>query len=126
MNNVRIRNQGKLYVVGVAAYKNVDCTVKAETVDWGTFYAGDDVYRTIYLRNEGNMPFVLNLVFGNWTPANAGNFMSLTWDYANDTAIMPNLVVPTVFTLHSVYAPYPNIDFVAFSFDITVEAAALL
>jgi len=119
MNSYTIRNRGTLNTVNVAAYQDSQCIINLTVLDWGTIIAGDNLTRSGYLRNEGNINIKLKMTYGNWTLPYAANFLSLGWDCENWT-LVPNQAAHANFTLYSIYAPYPAINFTSFAFDITV------
>jgi hypothetical protein len=122
LNSVTIQNVGNFYAVGISAYQDPGCTQNLTQINWGTIYAGNNATYVAYLLNTGNEPVNLTLTVGNWTPSNAANFINLTWNY-NGAVCNPGQVMTATFTLQTVYAPYPQIDFTSFSFDITVTAS---
>jgi hypothetical protein len=73
----------------------------------------------VYVRNEGNVPFVLAKSSVNWSPLNAAGYISLAWDYVNAT-VVPSGVVKVVLSL-SVSLNAQSIG--AFSFDTVITAA---
>jgi hypothetical protein len=118
-NNLKLRNQGKVYVVGIAAYEDQPCTIKATSIDWGDIYAGDSKNRTLYFRNEGNLPVNLTYYVDNWSPPQASNILSVSWNYLSGTVLSPAEISPIAIILTSIFA---ELDFSSFSFDITIEA----
>jgi hypothetical protein len=119
MGSITIHNVGNFYAVGIAAYQDPACTENLTQINWGTVYAGNSQTYVAYLQNEGSTNLTLTLTYGNWVPSNAPNFMSLSWNYAGEV-IAPGQVLTATFTLATIYAPYPAINFTSFSFDITV------
>ena len=67
-------------------------------VDWGKVGPGGSVTKTVYLRNEGNSEVTLSLSTASWSPANARDYISLSWNYGGQI-IAPNQVVQITLTL---------------------------
>jgi hypothetical protein len=112
----RIPNTGSVKGVGVGVYWDYDCTNSVTSVDWGFLEPGETTNVTIYIKNEGNIPVVLNMTTDNWNPASASDYMLLTWDregYLLDS----DYVVEAMLTL----SVSPDISEVtSFSFDIVI------
>jgi hypothetical protein len=68
---------------GVLAYSDSSCTQPLTSIQWGTIAAGSFVERTIYLKNPQSTPLTLSLSTSNWNPANAANFITITWNKEN-------------------------------------------
>ena len=84
--------------MGVGAFWDINCTSRVTEIDWGLVEPGYHVNATIYLRNEGNAPITLSLHTENWSPSNASNYITLSWDYAGQM-VDPGAVVKVVLTL---------------------------
>jgi hypothetical protein len=76
---------GAVKGVGVGIYWDSTCTNKTSSINWGTFDPGSSKLVTLYVRNEGNTPVTLSKTVNNWTPSNAPNYITLTWNYASLT-----------------------------------------
>lgn len=76
-----IGSKGKVKVLGVGVYWNLNCTSPVYSLDWGSVEPSSMKNITVFVRNEGNEPSTLFLNTSGWSPANASNFMTLTWDY---------------------------------------------
>jgi hypothetical protein len=94
----RIPNTGSVKAVGVGVYWDGDCTDNVTSVDWGFLEPGATSNVNVYIKNEGNVPVVLNMTTDNWNPVSASDYIALTWDrqgYVLDS----NSVVQAVLTL---------------------------
>jgi hypothetical protein len=84
--------------INIGAYSDSACTQNATNLDWGTLSPGESTTRTVYLKNTGNSNATLSMTTNTWTPAIAGQGISLTWNRQN-TIIAPNAVIQTTLTL---------------------------
>jgi hypothetical protein len=102
--------------VGVEAFWDINCTSRVTEIDWGLVEPGYHVNATIFLRNEGNAPITLSLDAENWSPSNASNYITLSWDYAGQT-VDPGAVIK----VNVILAVSSNITGITnFAFDIVI------
>jgi len=111
-----IGSYGNVRVDGVGVYEDRNCSVATSYLDWGTLEPGSAQNITLYVRNEGNHVATLFLAVDNWNPANAPDYMSLSWNYDGRT-LSPMQTVAVTLTL-SVSQNVENI--VDFSFDVII------
>ena len=76
-----IGSSGIVKAVGVGVYWDGDCTNQVSSINWGTVEPDSVNNVTVYIRNESNAPVTLSLQAENWNPAEASNYMTLSWDY---------------------------------------------
>ena len=83
----RIRSEGTVYVkvLGVEVYWDPECTSVVTEIDWGVLEPSDAVSKTIYVKNTGNTAVTLSMTTENWTPAEACNHITMTWDAEGST-----------------------------------------
>ncbi|MBS7646643.1 hypothetical protein KEJ24_02225 [Candidatus Bathyarchaeota archaeon] len=103
--------------LGLGVYSDSSCTVSLSSIDWGEVILGQNYTRTIYLKNLGNVKVTLSMIYGNWTPSSASNYLTLTWNRENailnvGESISANLIL----TVKS------NAQGGSFSFDISIIA----
>jgi hypothetical protein len=111
-----ITNTGSVKGVGVGVYRDPECTDSVNSIDWGFLEPGETTNVTIYIKNEGNIPVVLNMTTENWVPASASDYITLTWD-REDYLLDADSVFQSVLTL----SVSPDISEVtSFSFDIVI------
>jgi hypothetical protein len=84
-----IGSTGRVRVLGVGVFWDVNCHNPVYSLDWGIVEPGSLKNITIYIRNEGNEPATLFLNTTNWNPSNASDSITLTWDY-NEYIISPD------------------------------------
>jgi hypothetical protein len=103
-------------VSSIAIYQDSACTVKVSSVNWGTVEPGSSKSVTVYVKNIENEAMTLSLKAENWSPSNASNYMSLSWDY-NGQPINRNTTIKVTLTLN-VYANITGIT--NFNFDVVI------
>ena len=118
-----VPNTGNIRVVTpptvqLGVYKDSGCTTALSSVSWGTLDPGATSTVTIYLKNEGNVPFTLSIGAGNWNPSSAPSYFTLTCS-RNGYVLAVGASVQTVLSL-TVSSSISGIT--TFSFDITITA----
>lgn len=117
--NMKISNQGALKTVGVGVYWDAGLTNKVSSIDWGILEPSLNVNKTVYIRNEGNAAATLSMTTSNWSPSNATNYITLSWNYSNQTLNVNEAIqVKLTLAVSSTIAGITN-----FSFDITIAAS---
>jgi hypothetical protein len=66
----------------IDVYSEVNCRNTVQSIDWGMLSPGEEKNVTIYVRNEGESSTVLALDVYGWSPAEAPNYMTVTWNYS--------------------------------------------
>jgi hypothetical protein len=112
----KISNTATIKTVGINVFENVNLTTPATSIDWGMLEPGQTKNCTVYLQNTSNVPIILSMYTADWNPANASEFLTLTWNY-NGEAISPSAALPVTFSL-AVNASTSGIS--SFSFDIWI------
>jgi hypothetical protein len=87
---------GTITAVNVGVYSNSACTNNCTSIDWGTLSPGGSTTRTIYVKNTGTVPVTLSMATTNWSPSNANNYLTLTWNRANYALAAGNSVSATL------------------------------
>jgi len=113
-----VGNQGAVKALGVGVYSDSNCSSAVSAINWGAVEPGTSKNSTVYVKNQGNAPVTLSMSTANWNPANASNYLTLSWDYGGQ-AIDPGAAVRVTLTL-SMSAAIKGID--SFSFDIIITA----
>jgi len=111
-----ISNTGNVRAIGVGVYWDSGCTNATSSINWGAIDPGVTKNVTVYVKNEGSVPMTLSMTTGNWNPASASSYITLSWNRGN-YLLNPGLVVQTVLTL-SVSSTISGIA--SFSFDIII------
>jgi len=113
-----VPNAGTVNTFGVGVYQDSDCINELERINWTTLEPGSSKNFTCFVRNELSSVSTLSMNTSKWSPSNASDYMSLSWDYGGQS-IDVDEVVQVTFTL-SVDASIEGIT--NFSFDITIAA----
>ena len=113
-----VHSTGSVKAIGVSVFQDSACTQALTSVDWGTLEPSSVKNVTIYVKNTGNAPTTLSLQTGNWSPAGASSYLTLSWNY-NNVALTVNEVRMVKLSL-SISASITGIT--GFSFDITIAA----
>ncbi len=112
----KISNAGTVKGIRVGVYQDNDCTSVLDFIDWGPLAPGEIKKATCYVQNEWNSVSTLSFYTSSWSPSNASDHMSLTWDYSGQP-INPDEAVQVTFTL----SVSPNITGITdFSFNIKI------
>ncbi len=75
-----VSNIGTVKAINVEVYWDLGCTLNVSTIDWGMVEPGENITKTVYVKNTGNAPLVLSMYDLNWNPVEAGNYITLSWD----------------------------------------------
>ncbi len=84
--------------IEIKIYFDSACKEQVTSLNWGAMNAGSNKSITIYVRNEGRANVRLALTSTNWNPANAPNYMKITWDY-NSKQLTTSSTVKLTLTL---------------------------
>jgi len=94
-----ISNVGTLKMsADIGVYWDASFTNRISTIDWGTLDPGVTKSFSIYIRNEGNYALTLSMSPSNWSPSTTSNYLTLSWNY-NDQTVNPNEYVLVTLTL---------------------------
>jgi hypothetical protein len=112
-----LTSSGSVKAINVEVYWDDLCTQVVNSVDWGTPEPGEVVNQTVYIKNSGSAPLNVNMTTSNWTPVEAVNYITLTWD-SEGASIDPDQVLQALLTL-TVSDTITGIT--DFSFNIVIE-----
>ncbi len=112
-----LTSSGSVKAINVDVYWDDLCTQVVNSVDWGTPEPGEVAYQTVYIKNSGSAPLYVSMITSNWTPVEAANYLTLTWD-REGASIDPDQVLPAFLTL-TVSDTITGIT--DFSFNIVIE-----
>jgi hypothetical protein len=107
-------------LVKLGIYLNSECTTISSSINWGKLTPGVITTLTLYVRNEGTTVVTLHKSISNWNPESLSNYLTLTWNY-NDESIKPLTVLAV--TLHLTVAhdaPFTE----NFGFDMSITATS--
>ena len=104
--------------ISVGIYWDAECENRVYSLDWGNLSPSSTQKISVYVRNEGNEPIILDLLTQNWSPLIAAQDMSLSWDYQG-YPLYANQVIVTELAL----SVSPQIQGVtSFTFDIRIDS----
>jgi len=121
--NRTVPNTGEVKGIGVSLYENSACTIPLSSIPWGLIGPGETNHFTIYAKNEGDYNIYLTLAIDedSWVPAEASNYLVLSWDYDNST-IVPDDKKPITLDLYC-DPSVTGID--TFQFDIIITGISV-
>lgn len=114
---VPIPSTASVKAVGVGIYWDIELAQPVTSINWGTIEPGENVNRSIYIQNVGNVPITIGLMTQNWNPPEA-SCITLAWNYTGQL-INVNEAIPVTLTLS---VPLEVTGFTNFSFDIIISA----
>jgi hypothetical protein len=69
--------------ISTKIYSDSACKNPVTSLNWGSLNVGSSKSIILYVRNEGKTNTRLVMASTNWSPANASNYMKITWNYNN-------------------------------------------
>lgn len=98
-------------------YENAAGTINCTSIDWGEFQPGESKLHTVYARNLNSFDISLTLQTSGWDPANATDYIGLSW---NNTAVVLSPYTTRVLAVNcTVFANVTGFN--SFAFNITVS-----
>jgi hypothetical protein len=79
----------------VGVYWDAGCTQSVGSISWGTLKQGGAQQVVVYVRNEGNSTFNLDLATLGWQPGNAYLWLNFSWSCQNTTMAAGHVVKVT-------------------------------
>jgi hypothetical protein len=107
--------------VDIGVYSDSACTQTATSLNWGSLEPGDQATRTVYVKNNGNTAVSLSVSTTGWSPLNAQQWMTVSWNRQGET-LQPNQSIQATITLtvsSSIDSGISN-----FNFDVTITGTA--
>jgi archaellum component FlaF (FlaF/FlaG flagellin family) len=114
-----VASNGVVSTVNVGVYSNSQCNQNCTSLAWGTLSPGDSTTKTVYVKNTGTTPITLSMTTANWTPTNAADYLTLSWNKQN-TLLNPGDSTPAILTL-TVDSDTGSLS--SFSFNIVISGA---
>ena len=71
---------GEIRSIGVNCFVDSMCTIPVTSLNWGVLSPGDVIYRTIYVKNTGNVNMTTTMTTSFWSPIEAPTVMTITWN----------------------------------------------
>jgi len=114
-----LHSSGTIKAINVEVFWDLNCTDIASSIDWGMLEKGEQKNTTLYVKNTGNTVLILSLTTQNWTPTNATDYITVSWNLENAT-ISVNKVLQADITIRVL----PSVTgFSNFSFDIVITGS---
>jgi len=126
ITGLQIPSFGTIKAVGVEAYWDKNIENRTMRIDWGTIGLGSQQDVTIYIRSISNVDTTLHLNTTDWIPAEISQYLTLLWNYDDET-IHPRDIIQITLTL-SASSSYSFFEYLitnavkSFSFDIQINA----
>jgi len=108
-----IPTSGVIAEAGLSVYWEETCTMQVVSIDWGIMRPGSWSNKTVFIRNEGNIPLNVSVVTANWSDGQT-YFAFL----AENFTLPVEQIHPTTWHL---YVATNIIGIETFSFDIYVN-----
>lgn len=108
------------FIASQGTIQTVDIWVNASYINWGILEPNQTVSKPILLNNTSlGKPVTLVLTSSNYIPANASNYLTLSWNYDKSTLLVNESKI-----LELSLWVHPDIkDIDSFSFDIQIIAS---
>jgi len=100
----------------IGLYSDIGCTNSLNSLSWGYLLPGGSSTQNVYIKNTGNEALTLNLTISEWSPQEAGTFLTVTWN-ATETQLLPGQLTAALLTL--TVSPMTS-GIIIFSNDITI------
>lgn len=71
---------GRVVSVNVGVYTDSACTQQATAIDWGNLEPGENKTVTLYIKNTGNSPVTLGMTTNTWSPSDATQSITISWN----------------------------------------------
>lgn len=81
-------------------YSDSACRNKLDAINWGSFMVGQQVNKTVYIKNAGTTPLTLTLAKTNWNPQSISISFTCVWNQEK-TVLSPNQIIAATLTLTS-------------------------
>lgn len=107
--------------VNLGVYFDNATTREVSSIDWGIVYPDDQIQYTIYLQNKGNVNCQLLMNTTDWTPPEAQDLITFTWNY-NGALIEPDTIIQVTVLLNT---SAQLVDIEQFSFNIIITCISL-
>ena len=89
------RTMGSRGIIVTGDYLKVD----KSSIDWETLYPAQNKTMDILITNEAPTAQTLSMTTAAWDPANATDFISLTWNYTG-SSVAAKASIPVALTIH--------------------------
>ena len=116
-----VSSKGKLTVINLGIYSNSACTSNLTSLDFGSIYSGSTSNITLWIKNVGNSNEIVSLSTNTWSPVNATQSLTLSWNQTG-TILMQNQVVAANMILTVSASADPSLS--SFTFNTVIAGTA--
>jgi hypothetical protein len=78
ITTLMLYNEGN--ISNLNAYAESTCTTPVTTINWGDLNVSSTNTKTIWLKKTVSQSLTLNMTTKNWSPANATDYMAVSWN----------------------------------------------
>jgi hypothetical protein len=86
------------YSARLGIYSDSACTVPLRNINWGSTATGENVSKTIYLKNTGSASLSIGMATNNWNPTTANGPLTIVWN-KQGTVLLPRQSTAATLTL---------------------------
>jgi len=107
-----ISNTATIKTVNVSTWQDNACTIPLTSWNWGMMEPGTSSQKTMYVKNDGNVPMTLNMTTSSWNPSNASTYITVTWN--REGAVVPvgsNVQANVTLTISPTISGIPSFTF---------------
>jgi hypothetical protein len=121
VNKSLITNGSINVTANLGLYSDFGCTIGLSAIDWGATTAGNNITRTVYVKNIGaGTSLTLSISTSNWNPTTANGPITISWD-KEGTRLLPGQSTTAVIKLTSSSS---IVDITNFSVQIMISGTA--
>lgn len=102
----------------IGVYWDITGLEDVHEIGWGELEPGETKTITVYTKNAGNVDFTGSMTTVEWIPTNAGDYITLDWDFG-DSPLKIGRIRITLLTLR---VSEDITEITNFSFDIIITA----
>jgi hypothetical protein len=117
------RNVAIIKSTDVGVYWNANCSLPVdedEGIDWGFLELGVEKIMAVYVRNEGNTDWLLDITAENWLPVETPDYITFRSEYES-SPVEVGEVVPAALALF-VAPDIASSGITSFAFDLAFQA----
>ena len=120
--NTSLSSNGSINVTpNLSLYSDSNCTNSLSAINWGEITPGNNIARTVYVKNTGTgTSLTLSLSTNTWNPTTANGPITISWD-KESTRLTPGQSTTAVITLTSSSS---IVDITNFSVQILISGTA--
>ena len=116
-----VSSKGQLTLINIGVYSNSACTSNLTSLDFGSIYSGSTSNITLWIKNVGNSNEIVSLSTNTWSPVNATQSLTLSWNQTG-TILMQNQVVAANMILTVSASADPSLS--SFTFNTVIAGTA--